>query len=451
MGTDTDSPALAAAKKSRAQKNRTLVKIGAAVVTVSAVLAGLTAFFLTRGGKDSLAVQGRSRDSLIMSDKIENVEEVKSVAKSNDQFSKSFYDLLIKEEEGNLIMSPFSVSGVMAMVSAGARGKTLDQIMTGLSFPPPEKLQLGYKDTIPALRSTENFTLEAANTVFAMKDFTVLPEYQELLHNSFHASIQSVNFGDSQLAARMINNWVEKMTKDKIKDLIKADMLNALTRLVLVNAIYFKGDWEAKFDQELTKDQNFSISPSDTVTVKMMMQEREFQWAYLESLASHMVELPYKGNRIVMQILLPAKRFGLTEVEEKLKNHKVQELFEKESYQTEVNLQLPKFKLEKTIPLTSHLNSLGLKDMFSDDLADFSGIDGTKQLFVSEVIQKAFFEVNGEGSEAAAATGAVMMMRSMPAPPEQFIADHPFIFFIRDKTTGMLLFQGRVANPKKEH
>merc|ERR1711875_143361 len=398
MGTDTDSPALAAAKKSRAHKNKTLIKIGAAVITVSAVLAGLTAFFLTRGGKESLAVQGRSRESLVMSDKIEHVEEVKSVAKSNDQFSKSFYDLL-RKEEGNLIMSPFSVSGVMAMVSAGARGNTL----------------------------------EAANTVFAMKDFSVLPKYQELLHNSFHASIQNVDFGDSELAARMINNWVGKMTMDKIKHLIKADMLNALTRLVLVNAIYFKGNWEAKFDQKLTKDQDFSATPSDTVTVKMMMQERKFQWAYLDSLSSSMVELPYKGNRIVMQILLPAERHALAEVEEKLKKNNVQELFEKESYQTKVNIQLPKFKLEKTIPLTAHLNSLGLKDMFSDGLADFSGIDGTKQLFVSEVVQKAFIEVNEEGSEAAAATGAVMMMRSMPAPPEQFIADHPFIFFIRDK------------------
>merc|ERR1712002_118098 len=450
MGTDTDSPALAAAKKSRAQKNRTLIKIGAVVVTISAVLAGLTAFLLTRGSKESVTVNGISRNSLVMSDKIEHVEEVKRVARSNDQFSKDLYDLL-RKEEGNLIMSPFSVSGVMAMVSAGARGNTEEQVRSGLLFPPSESLQLGYKDAIPALRSTENFTLEAANMVFAMKNFSVLPEFQELLHNSFHASIQNVDFGDSQLAARMINNWVGKMTMDKIKHLIKADMLNALTRMVLVNAIYFKGDWESKFDQKLTKDQDFSVSPSDTVTVKMMMQERKFQWAYLESLASHMVELPYKGNRIVMQVLLPAEKHGLAELEKILKKYNVQELFEKESYETKVNIQLPKFKLEKTIPLTSHLNSLGLKDMFSEGLADFSGIDGTKQLFVSEVIQKAFIEVNEEGSEAAAATGAIMMMRSMPAPPEQFIADHPFIFFIRDKTTGMLLFQGRVSNPSQEH
>jgi len=443
---DTDSPALAAAKKSRAEKNKTLLKIGAVVVVLSAVLAGLTAFFLTRGSKESLTVSSIYRENLVMSDKIEHLEEVKSVASSNDEFSIKLYDLL-KEEEGNLIMSPFSVSGVMAMVSAGAGGNTLEQIRTGLSFPSPSSLQLGYQDTIPALRSTDNFTLEAANTVFAMKDFSVLPEYQELLHRSFHASIQSVDFGDSHAAARMINNWVEKMTRDKIKHLIKADMLNALTRLVLVNAIYFKGDWASKFDPKMTKDQDFSVSPSITVKVPMMMQERKFNWAYLETLASSMVELPYKGDRIVMQVLLPGERHGLQDLENKLKSQNVQELFEKESYETKVNIQLPKFKLEKSIPLTEHLTTLGMKDMFTEGSADFSAIDGTKQLFVSNVIQKAFIEVNEEGSEAAAATGAVMMMRSMPAPPEQFVADHPFIFFLRDKTTGMLLFQGRVANP----
>ena len=178
-----------------------------------------------------------------------------------------------------------------------------------------------------------------------------------------------------------------------------------------------------------------------------MKQENKFSWAYIETLASSMVEMPYKGDRIVMQVLLPGDRHGLGELEKMLINHNVQELFEKERYETKVMVQLPKFKLEQTIPLTDHLTTLGMKDMFIGGVADFSGIDGTKQLYVSSVIQKAFIEVNEEGSEAAAATGAVMMMRSMPAPPEQFVADHPFIFYLRDKTTGMLLFQGRVVNP----
>lgn len=441
---DTDSPAFAAARKSRAEKNRVLVKIGVAVVIVSAVLAGLTAFLLTRGSNENLLKI--NRENLIMSDKMEHLEEVKGVAASNDQFSIKMYNML-KGEEGNLIMSPFSVSGVMAMVSAGAGGGTLQQITSALSYPSLASLQLGYQDAIPALRSNENFTLEAANSVFAMKDFSVLPQYQEVLHRNFHASIQSIDFADSTGAARLINDWVEKMTRDKIKDLIKADMLNGLTRMVLVNAIYYKGDWASKFDPKLTKEHDFYVNPSTTVTVPMMNQEKKFPWAYIEALSSSMVEMPYKGDRIVMQVLLPGDKNGLGELEDKLMNHNLQELFEKESYETKVMVQLPKFKLEQTIPLTEHMVTLGMKDMFIGGVADFSGIDGTNQLYVSSVIQKAFIEVNEEGSEAAAATGAVMMMRSMPAPPEQFLADHPFIFYLKDKLTGMLLFQGRVINP----
>jgi len=473
---DSESAAVNAAKKSRAEKNCILLKIGAAVVIVSAVLAGLAAFFLTRGSNNSLAELHINMDNLIMSDDIEHVQEVREVAASNEEFSTKLYNLmrgeegnlimspvrevaasneefstklynLMRGEEGNLIMSPFSVSSVMAMLSAGAAENTLQQITAGLSFPSSSSLLLGYQDSIPALRSNENFTLEAANSIFAMKDFSVLSQYQEALHKSFHASIQTVDFGDSHEAARMINNWVQKMTRDKIQHLIKADMLNELTRLVLVNAIYFKGDWAAKFNSQLTKDHDFTASPSLTVKVPMMRQEQKIQFAALEPLSSTMIELPYKGDRIVMQVLLPDERNGLEKLEEKLTKHKVQDLFDEASYETKVNIQLPKFKLEHRTSLTDYLTTLGMQDMFTGGVADFSGIDGTKQLYVSSVVQKAFIEVNEEGSEAAAATGAVVMMRSMPAPPEQFVADHPFLFYLRDTTTGMLLFQGRVVNP----
>jgi len=443
---DSESAAVNAAKKSRAEKNCILLKIGAAVVIVSAVLAGLAAFFLTRGSNNSLAELHINMDNLIMSDDIEHVQEVREVAASNEEFSTKLYNLM-RGEEGNLIMSPFSVSSVMAMLSAGAAENTLQQITAGLSFPSSSSLLLGYQDSIPALRSNENFTLEAANSIFAMKDFSVLSQYQEALHKSFHASIQTVDFGDSHEAARMINNWVQKMTRDKIQHLIKADMLNELTRLVLVNAIYFKGDWAAKFNSQLTKDHDFTASPSLTVKVPMMSQEQKIQFAALEPLSSTMIELPYKGDRIVMQVLLPDERNGLEKLEEKLTKHKVQDLFDEASYETKVNIQLPKFKLEHRTSLTDYLTTLGMQDMFTGGVADFSGIDGTKQLYVSSVVQKAFIEVNEEGSEAAAATGAVVMMRSMPAPPEQFVADHPFLFYLRDTTTGMLLFQGRVVNP----
>jgi len=374
-------------------------------------------------------------------------KDVGSVASSNDKFSLELYDLL-KNKEGNLLMSPFSVSAVMAMVSAGAKGNTLTQIRKGLSFPTPSSLQLGYQDTLPALKSTDNFTLETANAVFVQKSFSVLPSFRDILKKFFHTSFESVNFRNVQSAAKQINTWVKAVTRRKIKDLITPNMLDSNTRLVLVNAIYFKGDWAYKFNPHLTTDKDFYVSPSTTALVPMMTQVKELQWANLATLSSIMVELPYKGDRIVMQVLIPLERNGLRELEEKLKNQNIQDLFEKGSSKTSVHIKLPKFKLEKKIDLKQILTDLGMPDMFSD-LADFSGINGKKGLSVSEVVQKAFIEVNEEGSEAAAATGAVMIGRSAGPMPVQFIADHPFIFYIRDKTTGMLLFQGRMVNPEK--
>jgi len=445
---DTDSPAFAAAKKSRAEKNRRVVKIASVILLVSALLAGLAAFFLTRGSNQEVGTFGRNRESLTMSDEITNIKEVEIVAGSNSKFGLSFYDKL-RKEDGNLIMSPFSVSSVMGMLSMGARDSTFNQIQEALAFPSRSALQLGYRDAIPALRSTVNFTLEAANSIFTKKDSNILPEFEQLLHENFHASAQHVDFTESQKAARMINNWVSDMTRQKIQHLIKEDMLTAETQMVLVNAIYFKGDWALKFDPAFTKEADFYVSNTKTVQVPMMKQEKKFKWAKLDSFQSHMVELPYKGDRIVMQIVLPIERAGLANLEDQLKNQDIQKDFEKESYETKLNLQIPKFKLEKRLPLTDVLTELGMKDMFLQGKADFSGVDGTKMLYVSEIVQKAFIEVNEEGSEAAAATGAVLMSRSMPLPPEPFHADHPFVFFIRDTKTGMLLFQGRVVNPKE--
>jgi len=448
---NSEHPALAAAaRKSRQHKNRILVKIGLGVLFISAALAGIAAFLLTRG-EQSVSVPSFPSEALerqAMSDEITAVGQVKAVAHSNMVFSGRLYDLL-RKEPGNIIMSPFSVSGVMAMLSAGAGGDTLSQVVQGMSFPESEDLRLGYRDTIPALRTNENFTLETANSIFAQAGFDLQSDFKNTLHQYFHASIQNTDFSENEKSARLINDWVEAVTQKKIKDLIQPDMLNALTRLVLVNAIYFKGDWEIKFDPKHTKEQDFHLNDGSKKQVPMMRLKEHFQYAELDSLDASMLELPYKGNRLVMQILLPRANNGLGQLEEKLRTagDDLNSLFESDGREVEVSVQLPKFKLEKTLPLTGALQELGMTNMFASGAADFSGIDGSKQLYVSAVLQKAFIEVNEEGSEAAAATGAVMMMRSMPTPPEQFKADHPFIFFLRDKLTGMLLFQGRVEDP----
>ena len=225
-------------------------------------------------------------------------------------------------------------------------------------------------------------------------------------------------------------------------------MLNALTRLVLVNAIYFKGDWASKFDAKKTTNevgsilnfqsyeyllQDFHLDDGTTKKVPMMRQTKKFQFAILNELSASMLELPYTGDRLSLQLVLPRQGNNLAALEQKLRTADLQQLFDSNREEEKVAVSMPRFKLEQTIPLTDQLNNLGMTDMFVGGKADFSAIDGSRNLYVSEVVQKAFIEVNEDGSEAAAATGAVMMMRSMPMLPEEFRADQPFLFFLRDR------------------
>ena len=178
-----------------------------------------------------------------------------------------------------------------------------------------------------------------------------------------------------------------------------------------------------------------------------MRQTEKFEFAILDELSASMLEMPYTGNRLSLQLLLPRRGNNLAALEQKLRTADLQQLFDANRGEEKVAVTLPRFKLEQTIPLTDQLQKLGMNDMFVGGKADFSAIDGSRNLYVSEVVQKAFIEVNEEGSEAAAATGEVMMATSMPMPLEEFRADRPFLFFLRDKLTGMVLFQGRVADP----
>merc|ERR1711992_486978 len=310
-----------------------------------------------------------------------------------------------------------------------------------MHLPETERVRTGYRDVIPALRTNENFTLDTANTAFVMKDFQVLEEFKTALHENYHAGMSSVDFAENEKAARTINDWVKAQTRDKITDLIPADSLNAMTRLVLVNAVYFKADWEAQFEKDNTGPEDFWVTESDSKEVQMMsLSGHKMNFARLDQLDCSMVELPYKGERIVMQIMLPKERTGVFQLENKLAEVDLQTLFSENKRNIKVDLNLPKFKLSHS------LKQMGMADMFSGK-ADLSGITGNRDLYVSSVVQKVFVEVNEEGSEAAAATGVMVMMRSMPAPNQMFNVDHPFIFIIRDKLTGMILFQGRVVDP----
>ena len=383
----------------------------------------------------------------------EHRAEVGSVSGAAEEFGKSLYAVIKETEEGNILFSPYSVAAVLAMLSEGARGETLDMMRRMMHLPEAETLRVGYKDSIPVLRTNErcneNLTLDTANTAFVMEGFQVLDEFQKSLKENYHANMSSVDFADNEKAARTINDWVASKTQNKITDLIQADSLSALTRLLLVNAVYFEAAWETQFDKENTAPGMFSVARSLSKKVPMMsLMNHKMNFADLDQLDCSMIELPYKGNRIVMQVILPNQINGVFDLENKLSEGDLNSLFSENMENIRVDLTLPRFKLFHSLSLSDSLKQMGMADMFSAGKADFSGITGTRDLFVSSVIQKIFVEVNEEGSEAAAATEVVVRFMSRPPTENQtFNVDHPFIFIIRDRLTGMILFQGRVVDP----
>jgi len=391
--------------------------------------------------------------------KITAVNQVAAVATGNTLFGSRLYQQM-KDESGNIIMSSFSISVIMAMVAAGAGGDTLSQIQLGMSFPSSEKLALGYRDAIRALYEiNENFTLEAANSIFAQSNFLVFDAFIET-HQQFYAAIQVNGYNKGEFSAGLINNWVETVTQSKIKDLINPGMLNNMqARLALANSIYFKGYWASKFDIKKTTDEDFHLEDGSTKKVPMMRQTKKFEFAILEELSASMLELPYKGGRLSLQLVLPRKGNSLATLEHKLRTADLQQLFDSQRSEEKMVMTLPRFKLEQRFHLKEHLKQLGMTNMFVCAVypcgkSVFWAISGGVNLYVSTVVQTAFIEVNEDGSEAAAATGAVARSNLYPksvsinlldAP--EFKADRPFLFFLKDKLTGMLLFQGRVVDP----
>jgi len=374
---------------------------------------------------------------------------VKAIAKSNGDFTQKLYNLLVNSQgkDENMVASPFSISAVMAMAFAGAKGDTADQMKSVLAFPEESALQEGYEDLFRVLKSNENFTLESANRVFVHENYKFLDAYLTTVKKHYHAEPQGLNFEETEKSREVINKWVEGQTKEKIKDLLPSGSIKHLTRMVLVNAVYFKGDWKKKFDKANTKKEPFTTHKNEKLDVDMMHQTSEFRGAQNKDLGCLILELPYKGDRLSMLVFLSRKPEDFDAMEEKFGSFDYSNL--KLSGAIKFDLSFPKFKLESKHDLVDNLKEIGLDDMFVAGKADFSGMDGTRNLYASSVVQKAFIEVNEEGSEAAAATGMVMMMRSMPAPPQKFTCDRPFLFAIKDNLTGMVLFTGRVTDPSK--
>ncbi|MBN2703021.1 MAG: outer membrane lipoprotein-sorting protein [Pontiellaceae bacterium] len=340
-------------------------------------------------------------------------------------------------EEGNLFFSPYSISSALAMTYGGARGETAEQMNSALHFGGPDITHPAFsylRRSLNRVQEKENVQLAVANALWPQKDYTFSADYLALTRTHYDSSIHPVDYkADTEGARKAINTWVEDQTNDKIKDLIGEGALNPLTRLTLVNAIYFKGNWAEQFDPENTREASFHLSAEESVQVPMMSLTTGFKLAQNEKMQA--LELPYQGGDLSMIILLSNEGEKLEWVDPTTLQFN----------EMEVMVRLPKFKMETAFTLNDTLTQMGMNDAFSDK-ADFSGMTGApNDLYIGEVLHKAFIEVNEEGTEAAAATAVVMKLRGIP---QQFIVDRPFLFCIRENTTGTILFIGRVMNPQ---
>jgi serpin B len=377
-----------------------------------------------------------------------------SVVKAGNQLAVDLYGQLAKEQAGkNLFFSPTSISIALSMTAAGARGQTEVEMAKVLHLDGQlAEAHAQYRKLLErwnAPGKDRGYQLRVANRLWGQKGYPFLDGFLALTREQYSAELGIVDFVQQTEAARKeINDWVARQTADKIKDLIPAGVLDAMTRLVLTNAIYFKGDWANQFQAEATKDEDFFLAGGGKAKVPLMHQKRSYPYAEDGDLQA--LELPYKGNELAMLVLLPRKADGLAELEKSLSAERIADLRSK-LRPREAQVYLPKFKLETSFSLNDTLSALGMKQPFDPAAADFSGMDGKKDLYISAVIHKAFVDVNEQGTEAAAATGVVMALRSMPRPqpPVVFRADHPFVFAICDRRDGSVLFLGRLVAPGK--
>ena len=378
--------------------------------------------------------------------------DLQSVVKGNNSFCFDLYKEL-KGEEGNLFFSPYSISTALAMTYAGARGETEKEMAQVLHFPlTQESLHPAFsklQSDLNAIQNKGDVQISIANSLWAQESYKFLDSFIELNKKYYGAGLYFVDFIKKRETARkQINKWVEKETHDKIKELIKQPMLNIDTRLVLCNAIYFKGNWLSQFDKKKTYNRDFHVSPDTTILVPMMYQQTRLKYKCFGEFCA--LELPYEGNDLSMIIFLPNEYDGLLEFEDHLTADSVHVWIDELMKVDEglVMLNMPKFKTISEFELSRTLYDMGMPDAFSLPPADFSGMTGTKDLYISKVIHKAYVDVNEEGTEAAAAT-AVIMMKSVAMQPLEFKVDHPFIFLIRENQTGSILFIGRIVDPTK--
>jgi len=369
------------------------------------------------------------------------------VVNGNNNFCFELYSNLSNENSDNLFFSPYSISTAIAITYEGAKEDTKDQIQKVFHFPVNDNIRrFGFLEIYNQINKSEkDYQLTTANALWAEQKYIFLESYFSIIKNYYGGEVTNLDFyNEAEKSRVIINSWVEEQTNNKIKNLISEGQINPLTTLVITNAIYFKGTWQYQFNIDDTREMDFRISPENTVKTQMMfLKNEDAKFNYFETELLQILELPYDGEEISMFVILP--KGNLDSIDDEINIESFLEL-KSEMEKEEVLIYLPKFKLDTKYLLKEYLSDMGMTKAFTGE-ADFSGMTGFRDLFISLVIHQAFVEVNEEGTEAAAAT-AVIMERTSAAPRNKtFLADHPFIFIITEKQTGSILFMGRVVDP----
>ena len=373
--------------------------------------------------------------------------DVSRLVRGNTQFALDLYARL-RDEPGNLFISPHSISTALAMTWAGARGETAQQMALTLHFPLPQaQLHRAFgvlEETIlGAGDDPAGPEIHIANRLWGEQSMTFREPFLAVARDHYNGGFEALDFaGATEQARQTINNWVENQTADRIKELLQPPDLDAAAVMVLTNAIYFKGTWLTRFDERYSRDGQFFVSTADAVTVPFMGVSEDLPYFVNDDL--HAIELPYEGERLSMVLLVPRQRDGLPALEESLTAENLESWIGGMSERT-VFVSMPRFKLEDRFHLEETLPAMGMPLAFTAGQADFSGIcGGPGAIWIDLVIHQTFIEVNEEGTEAA---GAIAVVMKRGGGPPIIRADHPFLFLIRDRATGAILFLGRVADP----